>query len=413
MRRRTRLGPETVQDVRSSAVVRVGGIASTLTESWAAMSSDPSQVAEQAGLVAAAWSPVGAPASWALTAALFEALRDDDELLALAATIPADRLPPLLFTAAATFLVLELSPEPLHDSFPRLGEPQPPLAPRFRDEYRRFCLEHGDRLLTLCAEHRYQMNEVGRCADLLPALAPAIAEDRALALVDIGTGAGLALHLDRYRYAFRGPADRITTLGEERSAVVIDTEVRGSQAVPLPPRLPRIAARIGIDIEPLDLADRTVRDWLYACLPQEIGAVTRFDRAARVALEHPVPTVRGDACDVLPEVLASIPEDLLVCLLDTYVHVFFDAERLRRFRGLIDEVGATRDLDWISLDPLVPMGQSATDTVIGVPATHPLIERQRRGAVFGALARLGYRGGARSESLLAFAHPGAAWIEWL
>lgn len=377
------------------------------------MSSDPSQVAEQAGLVAAAWSPTGAPASWGLTAAQFEALRDDDELLALAATIPADRLPPLLFTAAATFLVLALSPEPLRGSFPRLGEPQPQLDPRFRDEYRRFCLAHGDRLLALCAEHRYQMNEVGRCADLLPALAPAIADERALALVDIGTGAGLALRLDHYRYVFHGPGDRVTEVGEGRSSVVIETEVRGSRAVPLPPGLPRIATRIGIDIEPLDLADRAVSDWLYACIPQEIGAVNRFDCAVRVALEHPVPTVRGDACDVLPALLASIPEDRLVCLLDSYVHVFFDAEQLRRFRSLINEVGATRDLDWISLDPLVPMGETATDTVIGIPATSPLIERQRRGAVFGALARLSYRGGARSESLLAFAHPGAAWIAWL
>jgi hypothetical protein len=377
------------------------------------MPTDPSVVAEQAGMVAAAWSPADAPASWALTAAQFEAVRDDPELLALAATIPPDRLPPLLFTAAATFLVLELSPEPLRGWFPCPGDPQPPIDARFTIEYRRFCLEKRDRLLALCAEHRYQMNEVGRCADLLPALGPAIGDERPLAVVDIGTGAGLALHLDRYLYVFHGPGARKTTVGGERSSVVIETEVRGSRPVPLPPRLPRIAERVGIDIEPLDLGDREVRDWLYACLPQEVGAVNRFHRAARVALEHPARTVRGDACAVLPEVLASIPEDRLVCLLDSYVHVFFEAGELRRFRALVDDMGATRDLDWISLDPLVPMGDAATDTVIGIPAPGALLERQRRGAVFGALARVSYRGGERSESVLGLAHPGAAWIEWL
>ena len=63
--------------------------------------------------IAAAWSPVAAPASWELTAAQFRALRDDDELLAIAATIPPEKLPPLLFAAAATFLVLEIAPRPL------------------------------------------------------------------------------------------------------------------------------------------------------------------------------------------------------------------------------------------------------------------------------------------------------------
>jgi hypothetical protein len=377
------------------------------------MPTDPSLVAEQAAMVAAAWSPPDAPASWALTAAQFEALRDDRELLALAATIPPDRLPPLLFTAAATFLVLEHSPEPLRESFPRLDRPQPRIDTGFGEEYRGFCLEHRERLLELCAEHRYQMNEVGRCADLLPALVPAIGDERPLAVVDIGTGAGLALRLDRYRYLFHRPGEGTTAVGDEDSPVVIETEVRGSRAVPLPAALPQIAERIGIDIEPLDLRERSVRDWLYACLPQEVGAVNRFDRATSIALEHPSRTVRGDACGMLPDVVASIPEDRLVCLVDSYVHVFFDAAELQRFRSLVDDLGTTRDLDWISLDPLVPMGDAATDTVTGIPAPSTLLDRQRQGAVFGALARVSYRGGERSASVLGLAHPGAAWIEWL
>src|SRR5437764_15289806 len=92
----------------------------------AQLATDPRVVAEQAGMVAAAWSPSGAPESWRLTAAQFEALRDDPELQAIAATIPPDRLPPLLFTAAATSVVLELTPQPLRDWFPRLGQPPPP-----------------------------------------------------------------------------------------------------------------------------------------------------------------------------------------------------------------------------------------------------------------------------------------------
>jgi hypothetical protein len=375
---------------------------------------DATVVAQQAEAIAAAWSPPGSPDSWRLTAGQFEVLRDEPELLAIAATIAPDRLPALLFSAAATALVLERHPEPLRQWFPRAGAPQPPLSHHFREEYRTFCLDHRDDLLELCAQHRYQMNEVGRCADVLVALAPAIAEGREVVLIDIGTGAGLALNLDRYRYAFHGPGrDVLTTVGDDGSAVVLETEVRGSIPVPIAPALPRIVDRIGIDVEPLDLLDPEVRAWLAACIPQEVGAVTRFERAVEVAVANPARTVRGEAGEVLPAILESIPPGPLVCLLDTYVHVFFAIEELARFWALVERFGARRDLDWISIDPLVPLGGAADRSVLGIPVPPGLVERNRRYGLFGVIGRVQYRAGERSQSLLGIAHPGAAWVEWI
>jgi hypothetical protein len=368
-------------------------------------------VADEAAAVAAAWSASGAPASWALTAAQFAALRDDVELQAIAATIPPDRLPPLLFTAAVNSLVLEFEPQPLRAWFPRMGAPQPALGADFASHYRAFCLDQRERLLARCAHHRYQMNEVGRCADLLPALMAD--EQRPVVLVDIGTGAGLGLHLDRYRYVFRRSGHGGSEVGDPASAVMLETEVRGLHPVPAVGALPPIADRVGIDIEPLDIADPAVLSWLAACLPQEVGAVTRFHRAVDVALAHPARTVRGDATSVLPEVVGSIPEDQLVWIVDSYVHVFFAPAQLERFRDLIEEMGSRRDLDWVSLDPLVPMGATATGSVTGVTVPPWLLERNRREGVFGVLTRLSYRGGERRQELLAIAHPGAAWLEWL
>jgi hypothetical protein len=377
------------------------------------LATDPAVVAHQADTVAAAWSPPGAPASWQLTAAQFETLRDDPDLLGLAATIPLARLPPLLFEAAATFLVLELEPTPLRDYFPRLGRPQPPLGRDFGALYREFCLDHRDRVLELCASHRYQMNEVGRCADLLPALPPAASEEPGLALIDVGTGAGLALHLDRYRYQFRGPGDRVWAVGDPASEVVIATELLGREAPPIPSAPPSIADRVGIDIEPLDVADPDVRAWLTACIPQEIGAVTRFHHAVEIAIANPARTVRGRGNDVLRKVLDGVPEGPLVCLIDTYVHVFFEPDELLAFRALIDQFGAERDLDWVSIDPLVPMGEAADRDVLGIPVPAELVARNRRDGLFGVIGRLRYRGGKRSGELLGVAHPGAAWLEWL
>jgi hypothetical protein len=375
----------------------------------AGFATDPAVVAEQAALVAAAWSPPGAPSSWRLTAAQFEVLRDDPDLLAVAATIPPDRLPPLLFQAAATFLVLHMEPQPLRDAFPRLGQPQPPVPDAFPAAYREFCLDQREALIELTVRHRYQMNEVGRCAGIVPALA----DGRETVLVDVGTGAGLALHLDRYRYRFTGPDGHVRTAGDPAAPVAIETATLGRQVPPLPPALPPIVDRVGIDAEPLNVGDPAVRDWLAACIPQEAGAVTRFHQAAEVALAHPARTVRGDAAAVLPDVLAGIPSGPLVCVIDSYASVFFAPDELRRFRAVIERAGAARDLDWISIDPLVPMGEAARHSVAGVDVPPSLVERNRRDGVFGVIGRLSYRQGRRSAELLGVAHPGASWLEWL
>ena len=374
---------------------------------------DTRLIAEQAGMVATAWSPPGSPPSWRLTAAQFAALRDDEDLLELAGAIPAERLPPLLFSAAATSLILALEPEPLRDWFPRLGEPQPLLAPEFAARYRAFCLEHADALLELCARHRYQMNEVGRCADFVPPLTQAADERRDLALVDIGTGAGLALHFDRYRYAYRPASGEPLHVGARSSPVTLDVELAGALTPRLPAELPAVADRVGIDIEPLDLADPDVRGWLAACVPQEIGAVTRFDEAARIALANPARALRGDACELLPEVLEAIEPGPLIYVVDTYVNVFFTPAQLERFTAAIDRVGRRRDLDWVSIDPLVPMGPSASRTVTGMQAPPQLLERNRAGGVFGVVSRRSYRDGRMTEAILGVAHPSALWLEWL
>jgi hypothetical protein len=376
-----------------------------------AFATDPGVVGDQAGVVASAWSTAGAPLSWRLTAAQFDTLRDDAELLSIAAAIPADKLPPLLFSAAATFLILELRPEPLASWFPRAGEPQPPPGAGFPAEYRQFCLDHRDRLAELCSQHRYQMNEVGRCADVIPALAPLVSDGRDLVLVDVGTGAGFGLHLDRYHYLYRGPGGRSFPVGDPGSRLSIEVEVRGEYAPSLPPALPAIVDRVGIDTEPLDLSDPAVRAWLAACVPQEITAVTRFALAAEIAMSHPARTVRGDACDVLPGILRGCDPGALVCVVDSYVGVFFSPDALGRFRALMDAAGAERDMVWISVDPLVPMGSHATHSVLGLPAPPELLQRNRRDGVFGVVGRLTYRRGRREGELLALAHPGAMWLE--
>jgi hypothetical protein len=370
-------------------------------------------VAAQARAIASAWSPPGAPDSWWLTAAMFTAIAEDDVLLDLASDVPMDRLPPLLFSAAVRFLVAEHEPSPLAGYFPRPGGEQPGWDDRFLPTLRAFCHDHRDALAGLCATHRYQMTEVARCMDVLPALATfAEADSRPLALVDLGAGAGLGLHLDRYRYVYQLPNDAELSVGDAASEVQLCCAVRPGACPPIPARLPAVSHRVGVDTEPHDLNDPGTAAWLAACVPPEIGAVTRFAAAASVAKSDPAPLVRGNLLDVLPGVVERLPSEALVCLTDTYVHVFLTPEQLAHFHQLIDQIGRERDLEWISVDPLVPLGPQGTAAVQGTDVPDEWIRDNREGGVFGVIGRVSVRDGVRTGCLLGRAHPSAAWLEW-
>jgi hypothetical protein len=254
------------------------------------------------------------------------------------------------------------------------------------------------------------MNEVGRCVDVLPVLGRiAAAETRPLALVDLGTGAGLSLHLDRYRYTYRAPGGE-RAVGDPAAGVQLSCAVRTGEP-PLPPSVPVLADRVGIDVEPLDLADPATLAWLAACIPPEAGAVTRFAAASALARAEPARTVRGSLLDALPAVVAELPPDALVCLVDTYVHVFLPPADLDRFDALL--LGLGRDVDWVSVDPLVPLGPDARHTVQRLAVPESWVAENRAGGVFGVIGHVRVRDGVRSGAVLGRAHPSAAWLDWV
>ncbi|MDN5857796.1 MAG: DUF2332 domain-containing protein [Pseudonocardia sp.] len=369
-------------------------------------------VAGQARAIADAWSPPGAPQSWWLTAETFAAIAEEDVLLELAVAIPSDRLPPLLLAAALGFLAAEHDASPAR-YYPRPGRAQPARDGGFRSELVEFARAERSALAELCATHRYQMNEVARCADVLPVLGAITEHDqRPLALVDLGTGAGLGLRLDRYHYTYRVPGGAGLTVGDPDSTVQLSCEVRPGPVPPVPRRIPLVAERVGVDVEPLDLTDRRTLAWLAACVPPEAGAVTRFAAASAMAIAEPARSVRGDLLDVLPDVVGQIPHDHLVCLVDTYVHVFLPPADLQRFHALVDTLGRQRDLEWVSVDPLVPLGPDASRTVQGLDVPPEWVQDNRDGGVFGVIGRVSVRGGRRTGTLLGRAHPGAAWLQW-
>src|SRR5690348_13664980 len=201
---------------------------------------DPEIVAGQAMAIADAWSPPDAPASWWLTAATFAAIAREEVLRDLAATIPQDRLPPLLLASVLRYLMADEPEAPITRHYPQPGGPQPPYDPGFGAELAAFAAARPARVRELAGRHRYQMNEVGRCIDVLPVLGRiAAAERRPLALVDLGTGAGLGLHLDQYHYAYRTPEGE-RAVGDPDAPVRLSCVVRAGDP-PLPSTVPVLA----------------------------------------------------------------------------------------------------------------------------------------------------------------------------
>ena len=287
----------------------------------------------------------------------------DDELLALQYSArPHAHLPPMLL-AGAHYLLLNGVEHPLADVYS--GRSTEPSSPLFRD----LCLGHRKELLEVLNARTIQTNEVGRSALLGPALTWASAGEP-IQLVDVGCSAGLNMLCDRFRLDY-GPHGGT---GPEHSSVQVDCTVSAG-VPPIAQRLPVIAGRIGIDLDPPDLTDTDDTRWLLACIWPGTG---RFDRAAR-AIEmgqaHLPRVVRGDALEILPTVLGDLQDGRIV-VLNSWSFSYFSVEQRQEYVELLAEVGRRRPLAWLTMDtpgivePLAhvtpPVGSSEPDVLTGV-----------------------------------------------
>jgi hypothetical protein len=222
--------------------------------------------------------------------ALAAAVAADRDVLRFLATLPGGKRQPTLLFAALRFL----------DGVPADGP----------DLHRRVGTA-ADRLRDTMLTRATQTNEPARCAALLPALAGI---EGPVALVEVGTSAGLCLYPDRYSYEYDGRPVGV------RSEVHLRCTTSGP--FPLPDRLPQVAARIGIDLNPLDVSDPGDLAWLRALVwpgPREADRLQRLEAAAAVAARERPTLLTGDLVERLPDALALVPEGSTPVVLHTAV----------------------------------------------------------------------------------------------
>ena len=237
------------------------------------------------------------------------------ELLALARECRAGQPIPNLMFAAVKRVVQDAPGSALAAHYRRAargGRPGSALPGAFAE----FCAERQGRIRALLESRNVQTNEVGRCAHLMPAFGVvAEAARQPLALLDVGAGAGLNLLWDRYDYRYSDGS----VFGTGRSPVRIVCESRGPMP-DMPARFPEVAYRIGIDLEPIDLADEEHYSWLKALVwPDHADRAALLANARRVWLQHTPRVVAGDAVGSLPDLIGAAPLDAALCVFHCHV----------------------------------------------------------------------------------------------
>ncbi|MER5183331.1 DUF2332 domain-containing protein [Streptomyces sp. NPDC002896] len=229
-------------------------------------------------------------------------IADDAELVSRIDHLPEPKRQPNLLLAAVRFL-----DGPTDD-------PQ---------DFRTWTLAHWDRVRATMMQRRTQTNEPARCATLLPLLA---ALPQPIALIEVGASAGLCLYPDRYQYRY----DDRPPLGPADSPVSLACQTAGP--VPFPERLPTVAWRAGIDLNPLDVRDEEDVHWLECLIwPEQTHRLNRLRNAVRVAQAEPAHLVRGDLNQSVRELVSRVPQGATPVVFHSAVLAYLPAEAREAF----------------------------------------------------------------------------------
>jgi hypothetical protein len=209
-------------------------------------------------------------------------------------------------------------------------------------------LRMTDSVVAIAARRQTRPNETGRCAVLYPAIAEAARRvgANAVGLIDVGCSAGLNLNVDRVGITYSSGQ----SLGDASSAVQLSSSIVGDR--PIPTRaMPEVVARVGIDLDPVDVTDADDARWLRACVwPDQPERVARLEAEMALAATAPPLLLKGDAVEVMPDAFARVPADALPVVVTTWALSHFSLESRLRFLHRLDEPAAGRAVAWVSAE---------------------------------------------------------------
>jgi hypothetical protein len=280
------------------------------------------------------------------------ALSESDEALRAIEAVPARKRNPAVILAA------------LHDL--ALAGRAPALTAAYADAEAATgaaidtLLRMTDAVADIAVRRPFRSDETGRYAVLYPAAAEAArrAGAKAVGLIDIGRSAGLNLNVDRVGITY----SNALSLGDPSSPVQVSSRIAQDRPVPAQP-MPEVVARIGVDLDPIDVTDADDARWLRACLPpDQPERLARLNAEMSLAAVAPPLLLRGDPVESLPDAIARVPADVLPVVTTTWALSQFSLETRARFLRRLEQSADDRTIAWVSVEGV---GVSPTIPTLG------------------------------------------------
>jgi hypothetical protein len=188
-----------------------------------------------------------------------------------------------------------------------------------------------------------QTNEVGRSCALVPGFLETVRQTGLpLALLEIGTSAGLNLRWDHYRYGDRGAPDAEVAFPEPWTGAPAKADVR-------------IVERRGCDLNPIDVTTTEGRlDLLSFVWPDQLERFELLDRAIATARRVPAELERADAADWAERQLSIRREGVATVLFHSVMWLYLSDAARDRITSAVYAAGerSTRSAPvvWLSME---------------------------------------------------------------
>ncbi|GCE31130.1 hypothetical protein KDA_66140 [Dictyobacter alpinus] len=310
----------------------------------------------------------------------------DPAMLALASRARPDQPVANIFLAAVHYLLLGGIQHPLAKFYPDLTS-SPMILRGVYPAFRSFCQQYEEQLSEIISTQRVQTNEVCRCACLLPVfeIVSQLGRKRPLAIIEIGTSAGLNLLWDQYGYRY----GNALYSGVRTSAVQLDCKLRGQKVPPLPVELPEVTLRVGLDLHPLNITNPDAVLWLRALIwPEHKERVTRLQNALEIARQQRPLVMAGDALKLLPGIMANIPADTTLCVFHSFTTNQMSETARNELSNILVTASHTREIFRIAYEATADSIDPTIDLYL-------------------------YLKGLENRQTLAHAAPHGNWLEWL
>ncbi|RKQ28168.1 DUF2332 domain-containing protein [Oceanobacillus halophilus] len=265
----------------------------------------------------------------------------DDELLTICKNAGEGQPIPNLLFGAVHYLLLKGKEHPLKEFYPSVVSN--PKAYRYSFEFfKDFCCKYRSEIESILKTRLVQTNEVRRCAYLYPAFCTIYEKaKKPLALIEIGTSAGVQLLWDKYSYSY-GQND---IYGNIDSNLNITAEIKGKNTPILHSTPPPVSTRVGLDLNTIDLNDEDEKLWLKSLIwTEHKERLFMFEEAAKYIQEVAVSLFDGDGISLLSKFVDNIPEDSVICIFHTHVANQVPLEMKKQLLQIVEAIGKNRDV---------------------------------------------------------------------